>query len=144
MSGDRTYITTFTNRDDYAGAKNAYKRAVDELNVLREEINAVFLNKKKVSEEELDSLKNRFEELTDISVGFLYKCLDTTDLVFALDPDLEIPSDISKKIAETNRICNLAMKKGEPFIRDMKIYDLKLFAAGTTFGLFLALLAMYF
>ena len=73
MSGDRTYITTFTNRDDYAGAKNAYKRAVDELNVLREEINAVFLNKKKVSEEELDSLKNRFEELTDISVGFLYK-----------------------------------------------------------------------
>lgn len=143
MARDRTYITTFTDRNDYACARNAYKKAVDELNVLRAEIDAVFLNKKKVSEEELKSLKERFEELTDISAGFLYKCSDTTDLVFALDPDLEIPSDISKKIAETNRICNLAMKKGEPFIRDMKIYDLKLFAAGTAFGLFLALIAMY-
>ena len=143
MARDRTYITTFTDRNDYACARNAYKKAVDELNVLREEIDSIFLNKKKVSEEELKSLKERFEELTDISAGFLYKCSDTTDLVFALDPDLEIPSDISKKIAETNRICTLAMKKGAPFIRDMKIYDLKLFAAGTAFGLFLALIAMY-
>ena len=128
----------FRDWDEYNKEREEYVKAIAILAEIREKLEGYAYGDVKVDLDTLENLKEQYALLLNNSQNFLLKCSDTTNLVFSLNTNLEIPSDFESKLLKASKVCDQAMAKRGPLMRGIALYEFKFFITGTLFGAILA------